>query len=493
MSPASRKTTIFWWAASILLHVAVIGVIAVSPTLQELLNPFSRTARAIDPPAERIEQMVRLTRQRLTDRLQTNLQTMLELEQRFLETEQQHRRRIANDHPTLLDWSVAELERRQLADIKRQESAAQDAESEPDPVDSSVEPPSFLENDTDTSPIDPDAREMMELYRRFLEAEQRINRIYERLLVSSLSGRRGVELSLLWDDNRLSFPRRDIRDEEALIARVRRLDDGRYESFREAVRQMRHQVGDVHQHVLRIFRQAEDLVALDADFDLLSWQELDWGLRPLDQAISPDRAAGMATLDPSWLRPSPGDAYIPEGLVHHGIRLGRPADGDAIQWMAVDSWYVVGPFEHPGRRRENLDRPYLPETTVDLDQQFVGKDGRLLEWRFVQLGRSGMRPQLMVVPPGRIEPWGVWYAFTEIYSPDERTVLVAFGSDDYGICWINDEVVWKSSPEVRAWTPFGSDAFAMVELRRGINRVLFKLENAGGLTGFSMLIYARPL
>jgi hypothetical protein len=49
--------------------------------------------------------------------------------------------------------------------------------------------------------------------------------------------------------------------------------------------------------------------------------------------------------------------------------------------------------------------------------------------------------------PVNVEPYGVWYATTEVYVETAQTLWVALGSDDHGALWGNGKRVWLSSPE----------------------------------------------
>jgi hypothetical protein len=84
--------------------------------------------------------------------------------------------------------------------------------------------------------------------------------------------------------------------------------------------------------------------------------------------------------------------------------------------------------------------------------------------------------------------FAVWYFYTEFRSSKDQDVLASFSSDDYGVCWLNKKRVYQSPPETQPWRPFCLHNFRVLNLKKGINRVLFKLENATGSTGFSMMM-----
>jgi len=208
-----------------------------------------------------------------------------------------------------------------------------------------------------------------------------------------------------------------------------------------------------------------------------------------------------------------------------GVRIGRTepscyvvkyADGQPkrvrVDWMCVDRWYYVGPFQHPGqeRRMMQLEHKFPPEQHVDLGQVFTGKTDpgtgrpRRIRWKYRRFGptipdRNCGKPHkvqgdashdLCCIRPYVIdnERLGVWYFYTLIMSDRDQTVLGSFASDDYGVCWINGNRVFQAPPITRPWVPFSLQDFRKVPLREGVNEVLFKLENSKGRTGFSMFL-----
>ena len=182
-----------------------------------------------------------------------------------------------------------------------------------------------------------------------------------------------------------------------------------------------------------------------------------------------------------------------------------------IDWMFVNRWWTVGPFQHPGheRRMMQLQHKYPPEQMVDLSHVYQGKtqDGkpRRIAWKYRVLGPP--IPDPLAGAPRRVdesghdlfcirpyvadnERLGVWYFYTQIWSDRDQEVLASFASDDYGVCWINGPAneVYRAPPVTRPWVPFALQDFRVIKLRKGANDVLFKLENATGRTGFSMFI-----
>jgi hypothetical protein len=177
--------------------------------------------------------------------------------------------------------------------------------------------------------------------------------------------------------------------------------------------------------------------------------------------------------------------------VELGGSIGPVNDVLPAEWVSVCRWYVVGPFTHPGakRRLDDLERKFPPEGGVDLDAVYEGKGGRPLKWKYRVFGAdfldNGIRMEPYLVDNS---DFAIWYFYTEIRSSKEQDVLASFASDDYGVCWLNKKRVYQSPPETQPWRPFCLHNFRVLHLKKGINNILFKLENAQGTTAFSVLL-----
>ncbi len=150
-------------------------------------------------------------------------------------------------------------------------------------------------------------------------------------------------------------------------------------------------------------------------------------------------------------------------------------DGRPAEWMFLDTWYIIGPFPNPFRA--NLDRKFPPETVIDLDATYTGKDGREVRWVFHQEGSWTVLP-----PQG--EEYAIFYAFTEVYVERPMDLWVAIGSDDKGHVWLNDQPIWISGDRLKGWRV--DEGFRKVHFRRGVNRVLYRIENGWLQVSFSL-------
>lgn len=154
--------------------------------------------------------------------------------------------------------------------------------------------------------------------------------------------------------------------------------------------------------------------------------------------------------------------------------------GEPVKYVFVDTWYTIGPFPNPSRT--NLNKKFPPETVVDLDATYVGKDGRNLRWEWLQAQKA-------MVLPMHSEPYGIWYAYTEVDMDEARDLWVAIGSDDKANVWVNDLPIWISSDKLKGWRI--NEGFRKVHFRKGVNKVLFRVENGWKDVGFSFVIHAE--
>ncbi len=165
------------------------------------------------------------------------------------------------------------------------------------------------------------------------------------------------------------------------------------------------------------------------------------------------------------------------------------ASGTDTQWMYVDSWYIIGPFPSD-RRRENLDIRFGPEASVNLDDVFTGSGGDKLRWEYKKTGHvspgPGKKQAFWKIEPKNVDAYSIYYATTELYSDMPREVWIATGTDDYGKLWINDDLIWTSPKERKPY--HATENVQLAKLQQGQNKILYRVENAGGTMGFSLMI-----
>ncbi|MCL1910009.1 MAG: hypothetical protein FWG05_03630 [Kiritimatiellaeota bacterium] len=168
------------------------------------------------------------------------------------------------------------------------------------------------------------------------------------------------------------------------------------------------------------------------------------------------------------------------------INLSDTGDGVPAQWMYVNSWYTIGPFPNPDRI--NLRRRFAPESVVDLDATYIGKNERQLKWIFEQ-ARSSMNENATRgarVVPITAEEYGIWYAYAEVFVDRDCDLWVAVGSDDRSDVWLNDMHIWGSSDILKVWQI--NEGFRRVHFNKGRNRILARIENGWHAIEWSVCI-----
>ncbi|MCC7250086.1 MAG: hypothetical protein IT473_15795, partial [Lysobacter sp.] len=123
-------------------------------------------------------------------------------------------------------------------------------------------------------------------------------------------------------------------------------------------------------------------------------------LERFDIVAEPPR---RAPLTPSG-RPAPVPP-VDTGVLRTGVGRRIGAQGPYATRLYVDTWYVLGPFEAQGNRP--LDHPYPPESAVDLDGTYAGKNGQALAWRYLQAGEY---PTYLPDPAEN----AIYYGYTEL-------------------------------------------------------------------------------
>ncbi len=173
------------------------------------------------------------------------------------------------------------------------------------------------------------------------------------------------------------------------------------------------------------------------------------------------------------------------------IRFTESASKDGIpaKWMYVQDWYVIGPFPNPDR--VNLRRKFPPESVVDLDATYVGKDGRTIKWEFMQTRNSTPKESWRTdgkaeIVPDNAEEYGIWYAYAEVFSDVACDRWIAVGSDDRSDIWVNDAPVWGSSNKLKSWRI--DEGYRRIHLNKGRNRILARIENGWHALGWSVSI-----
>jgi putative membrane-bound dehydrogenase-like protein len=149
--------------------------------------------------------------------------------------------------------------------------------------------------------------------------------------------------------------------------------------------------------------------------------------------------------------------------------------------LAVDRWDIIGPFDN-GSGMEGLDTIFPPEKAIDLKATYAGKHGKV-RWRTVKADLNGYVDLAAFYAPDSRNI--VSYLTREIVSPVDQNAIVLLGSDDGAKLWINGTLV-HTTRVTRAAAP--EQDTVKVKLKKGTNRILFKINNGDGAHGFYLTV-----
>lgn len=195
---------------------------------------------------------------------------------------------------------------------------------------------------------------------------------------------------------------------------------------------------------------------------------------------------------------NPGVGQIPvvdAATMRKGVGRVLGRGGEFANRVYINSWYLIGPFEGKHGRGLFSNHHYPPEDGVVLDAAYRGKDNRVVQWRYIN---SDSYP---LVPPDFAED-AVYYGYTELMSDQQRYLTMWIGADDDAQVWLNDEKIWTGGNINK--TSFWRDLYdtrntyahdfnmtegkRKVRLKKGRNKIFFKLGNGPSRTFFSLVL-----
>ncbi len=154
---------------------------------------------------------------------------------------------------------------------------------------------------------------------------------------------------------------------------------------------------------------------------------------------------------------------------------------------SINRWLIVGPFDAP--MDERLSHVFEPEKQLDLTATYKGKGGKDISWKpFARsfVTEADLTSEFFVEFQkvfGELEYNAVAYALVDLESPDERDVVLAVGSDDGVVMWLDGKEVHRHDVG-RAYT--SREDRVPVTLKPGKNQLLVKISQGGGMWGFSV-------
>ncbi|HQO37123.1 MAG TPA: malectin domain-containing carbohydrate-binding protein, partial [bacterium] len=172
---------------------------------------------------------------------------------------------------------------------------------------------------------------------------------------------------------------------------------------------------------------------------------------------------------------------LTQGILTGLDNLGFEVGEDVAAKGNITRWLIVGPFPFGGENP--LEKTFVGEPTVDIRRSYPTAEGERRWERFVS--------DAAMVDLGAFYGGGelvAAYAYAEVSLENDQDLYLKTGSNDGFRCWWNGEVAGQYDGE-RAWDP--DQDVLPVHGKKGINTVLMKITQTGGLWCFSARITDR--
>ncbi len=145
------------------------------------------------------------------------------------------------------------------------------------------------------------------------------------------------------------------------------------------------------------------------------------------------------------------------------------------------NWNVIGPFAN--ENDAGLSTRYAPENQIDLNESYIDKTGRTIQWQQLTGEKSGYIDLKQITDNTNNS---VAYAYVNIDCPEKFSTVLFFGSDDGSAIWHNGREIYRKFIR-RSSNPY--DEIIPIELNKGENNFLVKVENGSGSWGFYLEIF----
>ncbi len=197
----------------------------------------------------------------------------------------------------------------------------------------------------------------------------------------------------------------------------------------------------------------------------------------------PAKEIDSRTKSPKSIMPEDLLAYMTEDqlldVVEYLFVLKTPA-------LAFDGFHIVGPFDN-GTNDAGLDEVFPPEKEKepDLKATYQGKSGKV-GWRTVKPDAQGYFDLQAFFAPSSDNI--VSYLTREIDSPADQEATILVGADDGCKLWLNGKLVHSDRDHFAA---IPEREAVKVQLKKGTNRILFKINNGNNPHGFYMTVVSE--
>lgn len=141
---------------------------------------------------------------------------------------------------------------------------------------------------------------------------------------------------------------------------------------------------------------------------------------------------------------------------------------------AEEKWLVIGPFDN----KNGFNKKFPPEKQIKLEEEYFQK-GQHISWQHADDGVTDGFIYLSKI--FNDTKWTVGYGLIYVYSPHARKAQIRLGTDEGAKLWFNDTEIWRINH--RRIAVIG-DNIIHIDLKKGLNKVLIKVCNRSGDSGF---------
>jgi hypothetical protein len=146
------------------------------------------------------------------------------------------------------------------------------------------------------------------------------------------------------------------------------------------------------------------------------------------------------------------------------------------QYTYLTDWWIIGPFDNPDEIGLNLRYP--PENEFDIGKSYLAKNNKSISWKYIENKESGYIDFIKFFGDPND---GVAYAKTTIQLKQAGKIKIGLGSNDGVKLWINGVLV-HTNKTARKAVP--NQDIVKVNMRKGNNNILIKVDQTGGGWGF---------
>ena len=190
--------------------------------------------------------------------------------------------------------------------------------------------------------------------------------------------------------------------------------------------------------------------------------------------------------------PSPFRIEARANLEWNGVRF--TITDSAKAFSSIPRWRIIGPFDNKGGG--TVDTPQdVEKEPVELSKKYTGKNGKPVGWT-----QCAQKPDAKVVSEHLVDFAGLYggenvsaYALVWVESPEEQDAVLALGSGDGVVVWLNGERVHKNLVS-RGYASMQDRV--NVHLKKGVNLLMVKVLQGNGGWGFAAHLLdksGRPL